>query len=204
VPTLTSRALRAALWLVPRGAAGAQLRALVQRLAPELPAHHTPHATLRCHLATVEQARAVAAAVAAVTAPFQLRVGASVEACHVSYAPEETAPCTPCRAVHAAVHGAAFEPACRAAAAALGEAVFTPHAAHVSLAYRYGAPYTPAEVAALDALAAGASACAFLVDRIAVATTRGLWPEWAILEELPLLGGQPQHGALAPAEAAAP
>jgi hypothetical protein len=112
-----------------------------------------------------------------------------------------------CRAVHAAVSGAGFAPAWRAATAALlgpsscahDAALSEPHAPHVSLAYRYGAPYSASEVAALHALASGDSACAFVVDRIVVATTRGTWPEWVALEEVHLTG----DAAAAPAEAAA-
>jgi hypothetical protein len=90
--------------------------------------------------------------------------------------------------VHAVVSGEGFAPAWRAAAAALGEEEAEHHAPHVSLCYRYGPPYSHAEVAALDAAAAGDSACAFVVERIAIATTHGLWPTWDVLEEIPLRG----------------
>jgi hypothetical protein len=194
-----------ALWLVPRGAAGERLSALVARLAPTLPCHHTPHATLRCHLGSVAEARAVAATVAAAVAPFELRVAAAVEACHVHYTPAADAGADTCRAVHATVSGAGFAPAWRVATAALrgssaaDDAAHEPHAPHVSLAYRYGAPYSVEEVAELHALAAGDSECAFVVDRIVVATTRGLWPTWEALEEIPLRGGSDAEAA--PAEA---
>ncbi len=175
-----------AIWIVPRGAAGAQLASVVSRLAPWLPKHHTPHATLRCHLASVPQARAVALAVAAVTAPFTLRVSAVVEACHVHYAPEEAD--DHCRAVHAVVSGDGFLPALSVASRALRESVFTPHTPHISLAYRYGAPYTAEEVANLHATAAGESAIDFRVESLTIASCHGLWHDWRVLEEIPLRG----------------
>lgn len=170
---------------------------MVRALAPELPRHHTPHATLRCHLESVDQARAAALAVAAVTPPFTLRVGGAVLRCGVHYTADAPASDT-CRAVHAEVSGAGFEPACRAAAAALG-VPFAPHEAHISLAYRYGDEYTDDEVRALDtaAAAAGGPACEFVVDRIAVATTTGLWPTWTVLEDVPLCAAAPAEEMLA-------
>ena len=179
-----------AVWLVPGGAAGERLSSVIQRLTPGLPAYHTPHTTLRCHLDSVQSARAVARAVAEAIAPFTLRVSGAVEVCNVVYAPGEAEDC--CQAVHAAVAAAPeFHRALRLASAALREATFEPHVPHVSLAYRYGSPLNAEEVAELNALARGQSACSFNVDRLCIATCRGMWPDWRVLEEVPLQG---EHG----------
>lgn len=211
-----------ALWLMPPPAsdAAARLAAAQRRLSPQQPFHHPPHATLICHLRSLQQARAVAHAVAAATPPFHMTVGGRVQACHVRYAaPGDDVDriadaAEDCRAVHAAATGAGFEAACRAAHAAAaawhlasggpGEApaAFRPHAGHISLAYRYAAAeFSAAEVEALDAAAAGAAACCFVADRVVVASVHGAWPEWRVIEALPMRGAD---WTAAPAESAVP
>ena len=214
-----------ALWLVPPAGseAEARLRAAQRRLSPELPRHHPPHATIRCHLSSIQQARAVAAAVAAASPPIALSVAPRVEACRVRYAAPGAAdgktrpppPSVDCRAVHAAGNGAGFEAACRAAHAAAvawhlaaggadaeAPGAFAPHDCHFSLAYRYAAAeYSVAEVARMDAAANGAAACCFVADRVVVASTHGPWPDWRVIEAVPMRAAD---WAAAPAEAAAP
>ena len=214
-----------ALWLVPPAGSEAalRLRAAQRRLNPALAFHHPPHATLLCHLRSLPQARAVAAAVAAAQAPFQITVAARVQACQVRYAvpgdhgTERIAapPDDDCRAVHAAAWGAGFEAACRAAHAAAaawhlasgGDAAgvpapFRPHEGHISLAYRYAsAGFSELEVAAMDQAAGGASACVFEADRVVVASAHGPWPDWRVIEALPMRGAE---WAAAPAESAVP
>ena len=215
-----------ALWLVPPAGseAEARLRAAQRRLNPELPRHFPPHATLRCHLASIQQARAVAAAVAAATPAIAMSVSPRVEACRVRYAsPRRAGDCiaappdaaVDCRAVHAAGSGAGFEAACRAAHAAAvawhlaaggaeaeAPGAFAPHECHFSLAYRYAAAeYSAAEVARMDAAADGAAACCFVADRVVVASAHGTWPDWRIIEAVPMRAAD---WAAAPAEATAP
>jgi hypothetical protein len=213
-----------ALWLMPPPASDAALRlaAAQRRLSPQLAKHHPPHATLICHLRSLQQARAVAHAVAASTPPFAMTVGGRVQACHVRYAaPGDDVECIAdaaedCRAVHAAATGAGFEAACRAAHAAAAAwhlasgwadaaappAAFRPHAGHISLAYRYAAAeFSAAEVEALDAAAAGAPACCFVADRVVVASVHGAWPEWRVIESLAMRGAD---WTAAPAESAVP
>ena len=212
-----------ALWLVPPAGseAEARLRAAQRRLSPELRRHHPPHATIRCHLSSIQQARAVAAAVAAASPPIALSVAPRVEACRVRYATPgeredcitDAPPAVDCRAVHAAGSGAGFEAACRAAhaaavawhlaaggAAAEAPGAFAPHDCHFSLAYRYAAAeYSAAEVARMDAAADGAAACCFVADRVVVASAHGPWPDWRVIEAVPMRAAD---WAAAPAEAA--
>ena len=117
--------------------------------------------------------------------------------------------------MHAAAHGSGFEAACRAAhaaahawhlasggAAEAAPPAFTPHDGHVSLAYRYTADgFSAEEIAAFDAAAAGISGCCYQADHVVVASAHGAWPDWRVVEALPMRGAE---WAAAPAESAVP